>query len=72
MIQTINETINRSILDSVEFPIWDCARKSIDYPVLLPVLEAVRDSILYSMSQVSMWNSIWGSVRELTEEANNG
>lgn len=64
MIQTINETINDSILDSVEFPIWDCAGKSIDYPVLESVLESVRDSILYSMSQV-------GSIQELTEEANN-
>jgi hypothetical protein len=64
MIQTINETINGSILDSVEFPMWDFIRKSIDYPVL----ESARDS----MREISVWNSIWGAIRELTEEANNG
>jgi hypothetical protein len=63
MIQTINETMNGSILDSVEFPMWDCVRKSIDYPVW----ESARDS----MREVSVWNYIWGAIRELTEEVNN-
>ncbi len=64
MIQTINETMNGSILDSVEFPMWDCVRKSIDYPVW--------EHAQRSVWGFSIWDSMWASIRELTEEANNG
>ena len=63
MIQTINETMNGSILDSVEFPMWDCVRKSIDYPVWQHAQRSVWG--------FSIWDSMWNSIRELTEEVNN-